>query len=497
MARIIQTVILCCLSVFTTCSVSAQDRIADMPAPTLLCEPSVVEGNLPGYGSDTVRLFVFDPLDKDGFPMIQQSDSTGHFHFNFLCGSTAAATLTFRNSEAYILTEPGDTIRITLRGNSGNDTYQQWTFSGPHSQWNNDMNRLPRNCRFEWLYDEIVSRWNRWTEDGDEFKFKEEVVRMQAQLERRIKDSDVCDKVKTFNYLTSKLYFLELLSGYAFTLNENYMRRGMDRSVSRDFYREAVTGDFLRFNSLIYSPLCFRMPHYKDLSNRERGARFTLPSFFERTAAARRCLALISDGQNVNDRQLENIREKTPELSKLVEQRNEELRERKREQLRNPMYQIRYIDEDLNGKHILKTISDMFPGRVLVIDFWATWCMPCRMANESIKPLKEEFRDSVTFIHVTGETSSEETWRQLIPDIRGYHFYLTDFQWTELCKKFKIHSIPSFFIISPDGNIAAQYSGYPGNDALREVIRKLQVKESKEAASPVIPADESEDSPSS
>ena len=111
------------------------------------------------------------------------------------------------------------------------------------------MNRLPMDLRYNSLYNDVIRQWKSYTEDEDEFRFKEEVVHRQAELERKIKEADVNDEVKTFNYLASKLYFMELLSGYAMTLNEKYLQRGMDRSVSRDFYREAVKGDFLRFNT--------------------------------------------------------------------------------------------------------------------------------------------------------------------------------------------------------------------------------------------------------
>lgn len=426
-----------------------------------------------GNDTDSVRIYVFDLIGKEGFTMYSKLDSTGRFRFEIMSGSTIAVSFMHGKAvEGYLLVEPGETTSLTLNEKT-KDPVLRWSFGGAHSEWNNDMNRLPANLRFNSLYNDVIRQWKRYTEDEDEFRFKEEVVRRQSELEQRIKAAEVCDEVKTFNYLGSKLYFLELLSGYAMTLNEKYMQRGMDRSVSRDFYKEAVKGDFLRFNALLYAPMGNRLKQYATLCNDQRGAHFTYPKFLDRIDYAHKGMLYLADNRLLNERQLAAIRERTPELRELIAARNETLRERNREALRNPMYHIRYIDDDIRGKDIYHAIVDQFEDRILVMDFWATWCMPCRMAMESMKPLKEAYKDKVTFVYVTGETSSEDTWRQLIPDIKGQHFYITDRQWNDLCRHIKVKSIPAYLVIDWDGLITRQFSGFPGNEAIEKELEKL------------------------
>ena len=54
-------------------------------------------------------------------------------------------------------------------------------------------------------------------------------------------------------------------------------------------------------------------------------------------------------------------------------------------------------------------------------------------------PMKEELKDKdILYLYITGETSPLKTWENMIPDIHGEHFRLTDTQWKYLSDAFKI-----------------------------------------------------------
>lgn len=470
--------ILFIIILLTSCSLSVygQQRITDMPEPTLSSESAFFEGRITKSDSsytDSVRIYVFDLLSPEGYTDYALLDSTGYFCFEIRCGSSVSLNFFHGNSyEGFLLVEPGSTSSLTLDERKKPDD-ERWLFEGAFSEWNNSMNTLPDSTRFYSLYRKVAGAWKEYTDDEDEFEFTGKLSEMQSALEERIWLSDATDEVKSFNYLASKLYYIELLSGYAMTLNQLSLQRGLDRGVSGMFYREAVKEDILKYNSMLYTPMGSQLKRYSALCNEQRGAHFSYPKFLDKIDYGRRALHLISEGKPLNERQFSAISEKLPELYMLIAGRNEALRLTLLDSMRNPMYHIRYIDEELKGKDVYFSLVDNYSGKIVLMDLWATWCMPCRVAMENMKPLKEEYGDSVSFVYVTGETSSEETWRSLIPDIKGEHYYLTDPQWKDLCKQFKVKSIPSYLLIDWDGLVVKQFTGYPGLETLRSEIDKL------------------------
>ena len=119
---------------------------------------------------------------------------------------------------------------------------------------------------------------------------------------------------------------------------------------------------------------------------------------------------------------------------------------------------------------------ESYAGRVVVLDAWATWCGPCKMAMKVIDEIKPELIEkNVAFVYVTGETSPLETWNAMAPTITGDHYRLTDKQWKEFCKLFGIRGIPAYAVYGKKGE--KLYSnmtegGFPGNDVIKSAVEK-------------------------
>lgn len=133
-------------------------------------------------------------------------------------------------------------------------------------------------------------------------------------------------------------------------------------------------------------------------------------------------------------------------------------------------YKINEIGEAGN-EELFSAIISRFKGHVLLVDFWATWCGPCRTANKAMIPLKEELKDKdILYLYVAGENSPKDTWKNMIPDIHGEHFRLTSHQWKYLTDKFNIQGVPTYFIIDRKGNTVYQQTGFPGADTIKKKL---------------------------
>jgi len=141
---------------------------------------------------------------------------------------------------------------------------------------------------------------------------------------------------------------------------------------------------------------------------------------------------------------------------------------------------VRTIPTSVHGADILSAIAANYEGKVALIDFWATWCGPCRMAMRQIDEIKPALAEKgCVFVYVTGETSPAADWKAMIKKIEGDHYRLTDAQWGELCKSLNIPGIPAYLLLNKDGSRAydnLSQGGYPGSEVLQNNIEVALTK---------------------
>ncbi|MBB6271885.1 peroxiredoxin [Pedobacter cryoconitis] len=100
-----------------------------------------------------------------------------------------------------------------------------------------------------------------------------------------------------------------------------------------------------------------------------------------------------------------------------------------------------------------------FKGKFVLIDFWASWCKPCRAENPNVIKAYAKYKDKnfeilgVSLDEETGKTAWIEaikkdgiTWPQ-VSDLKGWK--------NEAAKLYAIKSIPQNFLIDPSGKIIA------------------------------------------
>ncbi len=105
-------------------------------------------------------------------------------------------------------------------------------------------------------------------------------------------------------------------------------------------------------------------------------------------------------------------------------------------------------------EQLFDAIIAPYKGKVVLVDFWNTWCGPCRSAIKANEPLKDnELKsDDLVWVYIANETSPLDAYMEMIPGIRGKHYRLNQEQWDYIGKKFGLDGIPSYVLVDKSGH---------------------------------------------
>ena len=129
---------------------------------------------------------------------------------------------------------------------------------------------------------------------------------------------------------------------------------------------------------------------------------------------------------------------------------------------------------DSEGDSLLVDLIKDFRGKVILIDFWNTWCAPCRDAIKQMTPMKEEFEGKdVVVMYIADESSPQETYDGMIVSMKGEHYRLSERQKGSLMQKWGFTGIPSYVIIGKDGMVKDFHTGFQGVEYYKRKIEEL------------------------
>jgi len=138
-----------------------------------------------------------------------------------------------------------------------------------------------------------------------------------------------------------------------------------------------------------------------------------------------------------------------------------------------------FTSTDINGKSL--SLSD-FKGKYIILDFWASWCVPCRQGNPHLKALYEKYNSKgLEVICVSDDDSNPDKWRRAVEKdsigmfhhilrglkvLPGYQFDRTN----SISDKYGVHSLPTKFLIDREGKIVGCFDAEEMDNKLKAIF---------------------------
>lgn len=316
-------------------------------------------------------------------------------------------------------------------------------------------------------------------------EYKHIQLENMKQWSEAIHQSDLSKATKEYMLASLPVSLTLRLLNAATTLADEY-RINMD-VYDEEKYRkmldnlsEARTSNYIAYDLSVShnNPQSFFTPDFGMLVKRlALDKQIETQGLLNEMVTAARLYATICDFRPLKEEQKEVIANMSEPCKQYLNATHDDITAIKENNRKTHGFRINEAGE-ISNEDLFASIASKYRGKVVLIDFWATWCGPCVAGHQSMRPMKAELADKdIVYVYIAGENSPKERWEEMIPNIHGEHYRLTDDQWNYLSKTLNMNGIPDYFILDREGNIVYREPGFPGVTKMKEeLLKALKVK---------------------
>ena len=133
---------------------------------------------------------------------------------------------------------------------------------------------------------------------------------------------------------------------------------------------------------------------------------------------------------------------------------------------------------DFNLKDQYGVIQSLenYKGKVIFLNFWATWCPPCKKEMPDVESIYKEYGENKKDVIILGVNSEKENEVKKFLKDKGYTFPTLIDENSEVMRKYFIQAFPTSFVIDKEGNVYGYVMGGLTKEQIKQVIEEVLKK---------------------
>ncbi|HLT87012.1 MAG TPA: TlpA disulfide reductase family protein [Sphingobacterium sp.] len=425
-----------------------------------------IKGYDPRLGFSSGIIYQSDLFTREDFPATARIYENGTFEVSYEALYPEITSIVINDQTIEFYAEPGHTIGLLLDWEDflQGDRYRDRSYTWQHTQYLGDLGEFneslfaidTRRPDYKKLLDsqkkvapsEFKNTWlNQW---------KAESLHFDSVLLASNVDAKLSSLIKAQLDMVYATYFFEYASNRDYYSKQDTANQILKMPLPDDYYDFVNELDFNKQTYLVSSDFSVFINRY------EYADPFRIRSVFKDSTLTQPETAKMG---LINDialgRHITVMLKQLPDFgNKLVEK---ELIERPTV-VRNIKDYVDYLEvrrmgyelPDTEGAKVFKNIADKYKGKVLIVDFWAEWCAPCRAGIEAHLADREKYADhpDFAFLFVTDQSTSEKFYREYTAKQKMVNSYkVSDDEYLALRELFRFNGIPRYILVGAEGRI--------------------------------------------